>query len=177
MTPTTATTATKTAPNRRLRTGALVVAAVGLLAGVGGGLAYNSSYRTRINAGSAFVVTGADLTTYADLAAGAHQILVPLENDSPNAVKVTGVSVVDAPTILWDGNQITIQSGDTAYLTVTTPANCPAVVHPASSPKRARVQVGVHTVDGKRHAINLGYEGVLAYAVQECGPPQSASGS
>ena len=161
---------------RRRRQGAAVLAAIGVGAGIAGSCVYNSGYRTRAADNQAIIVTGADLPQFVDHAASTHKITMPIGNDSPYAVTVYEVKIDNAPDFTWDGDNAVIQPGQTNYLTVTTPASCPVALPAGRMPSDvAAAQVRVHTISGGPHRINLGFSGVLAYAVKQCGHDPSAS--
>jgi len=163
---------------RRRRQGVAVLAAIGVGAGIAGSWVYNSGYRARAADNQAIIVTGADLPQFVDHAASSHKITMPIGNDSPYAVTVYEVKIDNAPDFTWDGDNAVIQPGQTNYLTLTTPANCPVAVPPGRMPSVvAATEVRVRTISGGPHKINLGFSGVLAYAVKQCGLPPSASAS
>jgi hypothetical protein len=161
---------------RRRMQGVAVLSAVGVIAGVGGSWAYNSGYRTRAADSSAIIVTGADLPQFVDHAASTHEITMPIGNYSPYAVTIYQVEFTNAPDFAWNGDNAVIQPGQTAYLTITTPASCPVDVPPGRMPSNvAQATVHLRTVSGGSHGIKLGFSGVLGYAVKQCGHKPSAS--
>ncbi|HEU5332576.1 MAG TPA: hypothetical protein VFU73_07430 [Actinocrinis sp.] len=161
---------------RRRLQGMAVLAVVGVGTGITGSWMYNSGYRARAADNQAIIVTGADLPQFVDHAASSHKITMPIANDSPYAVTVYEVKIDNAPDFTWDGDNAVIQPGQTNYLTVTTPASCPVALPAGRMPSDiAATEVRLHTISGGPHKINLGFSGVLGYAVKQCGQDPSAS--
>jgi hypothetical protein len=162
------------AAGRQRRWVVVALVAVGLIAGIGGSWWYNTGYRTRSASDSAIIVTGADSPSFVDQ--GGHTISMPLANDSPYPVTIHQVQFTDYPGITWDGKNAVIQPGETAYLTMRTPAGCSIDLTPETVPTAlAKTSVHVFTHNGHLHGINLSYGGLLMYAVDQCGSPTATA--
>jgi len=160
---------------RGRRYGLFGLAVLGLAVGVAGSWIYNSGYKTRAANSSAVIRSAADPSTY--VTAGDYtELTVPIRNDSPDAITVVGLTLPDAPRILWDGKQTVIAAGSTAYLRVKTPSNCAAVPHPLESASSVNVTLRVLTENGKPHgSLRAAVSGVIQYAADYCALPPSAS--
>lgn len=160
---------------RGRRYGLIGLAVLGVAAGVAGSWVYNSGYKTRAANNSAVIRSAADPSTY--VTGGDYtELTVPIRNDSPDAVTVVGLTLPDAPRILWDGKQTVIAAGSTAYLHVKTPSNCAAVPHPVAKPSSVNVTLRVVTENGKPHGgLRAAVSGVIQYAADYCAVAPSPS--
>ena len=167
--------AARAAVGKRRRNGLIGLAVLGVVAGVVGSWEYNSGYKTRAANDSAVIRSGADPSTYVN--AGDFTVLtVPIRNDSPDALKVIGLSVPNAPQIVWDGRQTVMQVGSTVYLRVKVPRSCAAIPHPIADASPVIVSLRVLTVNGKMHgSLKAGVSGVIQYAADYCPATPSAS--
>ncbi len=159
---------------RGRRYGLIGLAVLGVAVGVAGSWVYNSGYKTRAANSSAVIRSAADPSTY--VTAGDYtELTVPIRNDSPDAITVVGLTLPDAPRILWDGKQTVIAAGSTAYLRVKAPSNCAAVPHPLAKTTAVNVTLRVVTENGKPHGgLRAAVSGVIQYAADYCAPAPSA---
>jgi len=160
---------------RGRRYGVIGLAVLGVAIGVAGSWVYNSGYKTRAANNSAVIRSAADPSTY--VAPGNYtELTVPIRNDSPDTITVVGLTLPDAPRILWDGKQTVIPAGSTAYLHVKTPSNCAAMPHPLAGASSVNVTLRVTTANGKPHGgLRAAVSGVIQYAADYCAASPSAS--
>jgi hypothetical protein len=167
---------TRDVTTRRRRYGLIGLAVLAAVAGVVGSWVYNSGYKSREANNSAVIRSAADPSTY--VAPGDFtELTVPIRNDSPDAITVVGLTVPNAPRILWDGKSTVIQPGSTAYLQVKAPSACAATPHPLP-PRSSAVSVTLRvvTANGKPHGgLRTSVYGVIQYAADYCAPKPTAS--
>jgi hypothetical protein len=161
---------------RRKRFVLVAVALAGVIVGVVGSWAYNIGFMSRAADNSAIIRTGADPTTFLNPPLDRHSVVLPIANNSPDAVTVVGLIMLAEPSIKWNGDEVTIPAGQTANVVMVTPSACPVTVLPQLLPADAQVYLRVTTVNGKLHGITLTYSGVVAYALAECQIAMAAAG-
>jgi hypothetical protein len=161
---------------RRRRFALIAVAALGVIAGVIGSWAYNIGFVSRAADNSAIIRTGADPSTFLNPTSDQHSVVLPIANNSPDAVTVVDLIMLAEPSIKWNGDEVTIPAGQTADVVMVTPGSCPVTVLPQLQPAQAQVYLRVTTVNGKLHGITLSYSGVVAYALAECQIANAAAG-
>jgi hypothetical protein len=149
----------------------LALAVPAAAVGVAGSWHYNAGYQGRASNNSAVIRSGADLSTY--VTPGSYdEVRVPIRNDSPEAVTITGLRFPDAPRIAWNGTPVLVQPGATVYLNVTTPSNCPASPHALKDKDPVDVAVRAVTMNGKTHgSLRTAVSGVIQYAADYCASP------
>ena len=162
---------------RRRRVVLLAVVVAAVIAGAMGSWAYNIGFVSRAADNSAIIRTGADPTTFLHPLSDRHSVVLPVANNSPDAVTVIGLTLPADINIAWDGAEVTIPAGQTADVVMVTPDYCPVTVLPQLQPAQAQVTLRVNTVNGKPHGVSLDYSGVLAYAVAECQIAEAAAGN
>ncbi|HEY3870147.1 MAG TPA: hypothetical protein VGM10_17415 [Actinocrinis sp.] len=154
----------------------VAVAVVAVVAGVIGSWAYNIGFASRAADNSAIMRSGADPSTFLNPTSDRHSVVLPVANNSPDAVTVVGAYIQADQSIKWNGDEISIPAGQTANVVMVTPDSCPVTVLPQLQPAQAEVYLRVTTVNGKPHGITLAYTGVVAYAVAECQIANAAAG-
>lgn len=159
---------------RRRRVGVSLLVALAAIAGAGGSWIYNHGYKVRAANNSAVIRSGAYLSTYAspgDYTA----VTVPIRNDSPYQVTVIGLTVPNAPKLVWDRQQAVIPPNTTADLRLFTRGKCEAVPHPIKGHKPVTVVVRVLTINGKMHgSLQELINGAIQYADDRCAIPSAS---
>ncbi len=160
---------------RRRRIGVGVLVAAATIAGVAGSWVYNHGYKVRAANDSAVIRSGADLSTY--VSPGDYTaVTVPIRNDSPYAVTVIGLTVPNAPRLVWDHVRTVIPPNTTADLRVYTRGECEAAPREVKSRKPVTVVVRVLTVDGKMHgSLQELISGAIQYADDRCAIPSDSA--
>ena len=156
----------------RRRRGLIVLSVLGIIAGVAGSWTYNRGAPTRQDRSAAIIRAAIDPSVY--VAPGNYNdVTVPIRNDSPYAVTVTGLYLPTAPKILWDGTWTVIQPGQTANLRVDAPFGCPAIPHTLKHAAAVPVLLRVQTIDGGSHpSLRTSISGMIQYAADYCAAPE-----
>jgi len=151
--------------------GMLALAVLAAIGGVAASWSYNSGYKTRAANDSAVIRSGADLSTY--VTPGQYtEVTVPIRNDSPEAITITGLRLPTAPSITWSGEPVVVQPGTTVYLHAATPSNCPAIPHALKHAGPVSVIVRAVTSNGRTHGtLRAAVSGVIQYAADTCAVP------
>lgn len=165
---------TDSAVSRRRRLGVGLLVAVAAIAGAAGSWVYNHGYKVRAANDSAVIRSGADLSTYA--APGDYTaVTVPIRNDSPYQVTVIGLTVPNAPKLVWDHHQVVVPPNTTANLRLFTRAECEAAPHALKQSGPVTVVVKVLTIDGKMHGtLQELINGAIQYADDRCAIPSAS---
>lgn len=151
-----------------------LLVAVAAIAGAVGSWVYNHGYKVRAANNSAVIRSGADLSTY--VSPGDYTaVTVPIRNDSPYQVTVIGLSVPNAPKLVWDQQQAVIPPNATANLRLYTRGACAAVPHVLKGHKPVTVVVRVLTINGKMHgSLQELINGAIQYADDRCAIPSAS---
>lgn len=170
------------------------ISAVILIIMIIGGLLgwnYNRTAPARAANDSAVIRAGADVSTVVGTdsvgTTGVVAVTAPFRNDSPYPVTLNSLILPYAAQLVWQGEAMTVQPGETGYPLVDVPASCLAGLPAAGSgpvrstpPSRSAAQnqlptiyLKVNTVDGKTHGITLGANGALEVAAFNCGQVSS----
>jgi hypothetical protein len=156
---------------QRRRRGLIVLAVLAIIAGVAGSWTYNRGAPTRQDRSAAIIRAAIDPSTYVT-PGNYNDVTVPIRNDGPYAVTVTGLYLPTAPKIFWDGTWTVIQPGQTANLRVDAPFACPAIPHTLKHTAAVPVLLRVQTIDGGSHAsLRTSISGMIQYAADYCITP------
>ena len=160
--------------NRRRRIGIAVLMAVAAIAGAVGSWVYNHGYKVRAANNSAIIRSGAQLSTY--VSPGDYTaVTVPIRNDSPYQVTVIGLTVPNAPKLVWDHQQVVIPPNATTNLRLYTRGECAASPHPITHRQPVTVVVRVLTINGKMHgSLQELISGAIQYADDLCAIPSAS---
>lgn len=160
--------------NRRRRIGIAVLMAVAAIAGAVGSWVYNHGYKVRAANNSAIIRSGAELSTY--VSPGDYTaVTVPIRNDSPYQVTVIGLTVPNAPKLVWDHQQVVIPPNATTNLRLYTRGECAASPHPVTHRQPVTVVVRVLTINGKMHgSLQELISGAIQYADDLCAIPSAS---
>ena len=162
------------ATGRRRRLGVGLLVAVAAIAGAAGSWMYNHGYKVRAANDSAVIRSGADLSTYVE-PGDYTAVTVPIRNDSPYPVTVIGLTVPNAPKLLWDHKQVVVAPNTTADLRLFTRAECEAAPHALKQSGPVTVVVRVLTIDGKMHGtLQELISGAIQYADDRCAIPSAS---
>ena len=167
-------TGTASSVNRRRRIGIAVLMAVAAIAGAVGSWVYNHGYKVRAANNSAIIRSGAELSTY--VSPGDYTaVTVPIRNDSPYQVTVIGLTVPNAPKLVWDHHQVVIPPNATTNLRLYTRGECAASPHPITHRQPVTVVVRVLTINGKMHgSLQELISGAIQYADDLCAIPSAS---
>ncbi|HXR71710.1 hypothetical protein [Actinocrinis sp.] len=160
--------------HRRRRVGVAVLVAVAAIAGAVGSWVYNHGYKVRAANNSAVIRSGADLSTY--VSPGDYTaVTVPIRNDSPYQVTVIGLTVPNAPKLIWDHQQVVIPPNATTNLRMYTRGECEAAPHALKQRDPVTVVVRVLTINGKMHgSLQELINGAIQYADDRCAIPSAS---
>ncbi len=160
--------------HRRRRVGVAVLVAVAAIAGAVGSWVYNHGYKVRAANNSAVIRSGADLSTY--VSPGDYTaVTVPIRNDSPYQVTVIGLTVPNAPKLIWDHRQVVIPPNATTNLRMYTRGECEAAPHALKQRDPVTVVVRVLTINGKMHgSLQELINGAIQYADDRCAIPSAS---
>lgn len=160
--------------NRRRRIGIAVLLAVAAIAGAVGSWVYNHGYKVRAANNSAIIRSGAELSTY--VSPGDYTaVTVPIRNDSPYEVTVIGLTVPNAPKLVWDHQQVVVPPNGTINLRLYTRGECAASPHPIAHRQPVTVVVRVLTINGKMHgSLQELINGAIQYADDVCAIPSAS---
>ena len=160
--------------HRRRRIGVAVLVAVAAIAGAVGSWVYNHGYKVRAANNSAVIRSGADLSTY--VSPGDYTaVTVPIRNDSPDQVTVIGLTVPNAPKLIWDHQQVVIPPNSTTNLRMYTRGECEAAPHALKQRDPVTVVVRVLTINGKMHgSLQELINGAIQYADDRCAIPSAS---
>jgi hypothetical protein len=160
--------------SRRRRIGIAVLLAVAAIAGAIGSWVYNHGYKVRAANNSAIVRSGAELSTF--VSPGDYTaVTVPIRNDSPYDVTVIGLTVPNAPKLVWDHRQVVVPPNATTNLTLYTRGECAASPHPIAHRQPVTVVVRVLTINGKMHgSLQELISGAIQYADDVCAIPSAS---
>lgn len=160
--------------HRRRRVGVAVLVALAAISGALGSWVYNHGYKVRAANNSAVIRSGADLSTY--VSPGDYTtVTVPIRNDSPFPVTVIGLTVPNAPKLIWDHQQVVVPPNSTTNLRVYTRGECEAAPHALKQRDPVTVVVRVLTINGKMHgSLQELINGAIQYADDKCAIPSAS---
>jgi hypothetical protein len=160
--------------HRRRRVGVALLVAVAAIAGAVGSWVYNHGYKVRAANNSAIIRSGADLSTY--VSPGDYTaVTVPIRNDSPYQVTVIGLTVPNAPKLVWDQQHVVIPPNTTTNLRMFTRGECEAAPHALKQRGPVTVVVRVLTINGKMHgSLQELINGAIQYADDRCAIPSAS---